>query len=391
MKNGKIWAGVYVVTFLLYAIFSFSLTPPNLVYFGGNGWFKFQEFMWEFGLNNRQTLTLIFSLLVGAMFVAYLKLNRLIKQEKVSKALLIKILTISGLVLIFSNPALSYDLFNYIFNAKMLVIYGADPHNQVALDFPNDPYLRFMHNTHTPAPYGYGWTWLSTIPYWLGFGRLKLEMVAMKLFIGIFFVALLLFQKKIIELKEKEWLYQVSLFALNPLVLVETFGNGHNDVVMMALALGSVYFVLKAIKERTKLFWLIAIILLAISISIKLATVVLVGSMGVYIFGKIKKTFSLGAINSVALMTPLVTIRSQRYLPWYLIWSLSFLPLIKEERAKNFLIVASMAAMESYIPYLLIGDYTQGILWWRTFISFSVPMIYLLFLLVKKRVINNHV
>src|SRR3990172_6981226 len=141
----RIWLWLLPVVAGIYSVYSFSQTDPNQVFFSQSWYWQFQKFMWRLGFQER----------------------------------------------------LSSDIYNYIFNAKMVWVYGANPHRQVALNFPDDQWLRFMHNTHTPAPYGYGWTMLSLVPSVIGQNHLKLTLLLVKMFVGAFFAGVIFFQSKI--------------------------------------------------------------------------------------------------------------------------------------------------------------------------------------------------
>ena len=235
--------GIYPFVMFLYAIYSFALTDPNIIYSNNKVFLQFQQYMWGIGYQNRFLSILIYFILISLIFSIYFYTLRQIKTKKISISSATKILLASIVILIFSNPALSHDIFNYIFNARMLVDHGANPHIKTAWDFTSDSWTRFVQNAHSPAPYGYGWTGISIVPYILGFKRLKTTMLAFKLLVGSFLYLLVYFQKKlgkIFKIKNLEIL--IFTFILNPLVLIETFSNGHNDAVMMGLLFASMYY-----------------------------------------------------------------------------------------------------------------------------------------------------
>jgi len=85
-----------------------------------------------------------------------------IRNFKRYNPLLISILI--GVGLLFSYPFLSHDLFNYLFDAKIVTFYHQNPYILKALDFPSDPWLRFMHWTHRTYPYGPSFLFLTLVP-----------------------------------------------------------------------------------------------------------------------------------------------------------------------------------------------------------------------------------
>ncbi len=115
----------------------------------------------------------------------------------------------------------SYDVFNYLFNAKMVWIYQVNPHIHAAIEFSRDPMLRFMQNVHTPAPYGYGSTALSLIPGLTWFTKnFTISFWAMKLFVTSFWLGQLWITKKLVNKLFPHEPWRFWLLALNPLVLV---------------------------------------------------------------------------------------------------------------------------------------------------------------------------
>ena len=154
----------------------------------------------------------------------------------------------------------------------------------------------------------------------------------------------------------------------NPLLLIEVVSNVHNDLWMMVPAVIS----LNLIKDKkTSGRMMLSLLLLLISASIKLATLALVPiwlSLVIpwqKIWPKLYKwiTRHWAFLASLALFLPLLTPRSKQFLPWYLSWSLVWLPLIKPQFKawKMSLIVLSVSAMLRYLPYLWFGSYEHPV------------------------------
>src|SRR5690606_16427971 len=141
---------------------------------------SFQQWMWQTFFENRELMTYVYVGIVAVAFALYWAVTRDFNRKNVRLTLITSLLILSPLLLAYN--ALSHDVFNYIFNAKMVRVYQADPHNKVALDFPQDDWLRFMHNTHTPAPYGYGWTAMSLVPSAIGMDKFVITWELFRLF-----------------------------------------------------------------------------------------------------------------------------------------------------------------------------------------------------------------
>lgn len=342
----------YFLLFFVFSIFSFVITDPNLFLLKSDTFIAFQTYLWKNILPLQNFRTIFYTSLIILLFTNYLLiLKNWSKFNLNNKKNFWQFLIIVSLPLIFSYNALSYDLFNYIFNAKMVIEFGANPHIQTATNFPDEPMLRFMNNVHTPAPYGYGWTGLSLLPYLLGLNKFFSTFIVFKLFAFISLILTLLITEKFFK---KINYFKLALLYFNPLFLIEILSSAHNDLWMLSPALLAIYLASNLQNNKLLKMFLI-IILMILSISIKYATLVLLPFL-FYLFFKNKlekyfKTTYFFDLMTLALFAPLLTERSRYFLPWYLIWSLVFLPLIKNKFLRNILIVFSFSALLRYVPW----------------------------------------
>ncbi|PIY80935.1 MAG: hypothetical protein COY80_00270 [Candidatus Pacebacteria bacterium CG_4_10_14_0_8_um_filter_42_14] len=404
------WLGLW-----LYAIWSFGLTDPNLVLTSFEPYLHFQNNIWHFATEYRQVFSYMYVGIIAWLFLSYFWLVKWLRQNKISlpfKKLILWFLILM-LPLFFSYNALSHDVFNYLFNAKMVVLYNANPHIKVALDFAQDDWTRFMHNTHTPAPYGYGWTIFSLIPFSLGFGKFTLTWLLFRGFsilsLVLTFVALQAFAK---VTKIKLGLAEYALFFLNPLVLLEIVSNQHNDLWMMVPVIFS--FVLLAGKPSRNLLKTLGLssLLFLVSVSIKYATLALIPpwlfvavvyrfeekllqslrlrlhlpvkliTAGIGFFSK--KVFCwIPTIAALIMLMPLFTERSQQFLPWYLVWSLVWLPFIKQPIIRSTLLVLSLSSILRYVPWLWDGGYGVETLAQQKLITWVAPILWFFFQVFK--------
>jgi len=362
---------LYFSLFLIWGWYSFSRVDLNLTLFDNPLFLNFNKVMTDFGYFNRPLACLVFFVLVISLFGGYILLYLKFKREK--KGIKSYLVLLGGiiLVLVLSYPALSYDIYNYIFNAKMVLVYQADPHKQVALDFATDSWIRFMHNVHTPAPYFYGWTGISLLPSYLGFNKFVLTLLNFKLFEIPFFLAAVYYLAKIgRKMKVKNIEDKIWLFAFNPLILIEVFGNGHNDFVMMSLALIGFWFLVKDERRRFgNLFW--SLFFLGLSITIKYVTVLLIPLYIVYFF---RRKIDIGSIAAVILFLAILTRPSDQFHPWYIIWGLSFAVLARKEFVFRILLFFSFGLLLRYLPWIYSGGYSNKVLFVENLITYLVPV-----------------
>ncbi|HEX7017340.1 MAG TPA: hypothetical protein VF209_00320 [Patescibacteria group bacterium] len=383
----------YFLLLSAYSLFSYSLTAPNLILTSWPPYWNFQLYMWRTFFNNRVLLSQVYLMLVGAIVFFYLWWGTTrpvlvdFKTPHWKKWLLVLLLV--TIPLLASNNALSYDVFNYIFNAKMVAVYHANPHLETATNYLYDDWTRFMHNTHTPAPYGYGWTLLSLLPYSLGGGKFLLTWLSFRLFSLLSLLLLALTYLYALR-KKLANVAVVWLILLNPLLLIEIISNSHNDLWMMVPAVWSLLLVssdAQPIKGSKFLTTGLSLILLALATSIKLATITLLPlwlALVIWDLGPIKRVplaSDLGQFlirdwpfwASILMFIPLLTLRSQQFHPWYLTWVLVWLPLIKVSKAAKIWIPAilllSISSLLRYLPYLYAGTFEGNVLWQQKMIT----------------------
>lgn len=391
---------IFFITACLFSLWTWILTAPNLVLSSHQFYWTIQTFLWDNLYANRAFISYSYFILIVILFLVYFIVTKKTFFNNKKTFLLTFILFFSPLL--FSYNALSYDVFNYLFNAKMVVHYHANPHVKVALDYPDDPWVRFMHNTHTSAPYGYGWTMVSLLPFIVFGGKFTLTWYSFRLLnLTLLFLCLYImmqWQKKI----NQQINYQsLSLFFFNPLVLIEVVTNFHNDLWMMLPVLLSLYLLYPSKDSPiSKSQFLFSSILFLFSLSIKYASVALLPAwiflaylsnekriLGLiklqvspklnYYSSLIKKYFF--DICAFLMFLPLLTFRSQLFHPWYLLWSLIFIPFVSR-RTRTLLLIFSFSSMLRYLPYLWENGYRSLTVFTQQLITFVPAIIYLIIL-----------
>ncbi len=367
----KIVFRLYVLTVFIFSVFSYVFIDKNLIYLN----------VFYTGLYSvyRNYVGTIYLTLLVMLHILYLVLIRLYLKKIIGYKEIIFLITITIILLFFSYPTiLSYDIFNYIATAKVAFLYGENPYVVMPIEFINDPILLFMHAANKTALYGPVWIGLTLFPHILGFGNFLLTLFSFKLVIAGFYILSNILIYKLV----KNW-FSVIIFALHPLVIIETLISGHNDIVMIGLVLIA-YLLLK--KKRI----LFAAIFLFLSIGIKFATIFL---LPVFIYVSINtvrnkivnwsKVYYLSSLAMfiVFLISPF---REEMY-PWYSIWFFVFICL--SIPSKNLLVVTSLflfGLMLRYIPFLFFGIYSPLVIQLRTAIMFLPLLIYFLILMLNK-------
>lgn len=285
----------------------------------------------------------------------------------------------------FSYNAFSYDLFNYIFDAKIVTFYHQNPYFQKALDYPVDPMLSFMHWTHRVYPYGPVWLALTVPLSFIGFQFFLPTFFLYKALTALSFLGAIFFIGKILKKTSRNDLLGIVFFGLNPLLIIESLVSAHNDIVMMFLALAGFYFLI----EKKYLF---AFTLIALSIGVKFATIFLIPPIIiVLIYQWQKKEIPWNKIwfLSFISMTFAVVFASLRtnFQPWYLIMVLPFVTLIEKKYYIYIpVFIISLFSLLQYVPFLYLGNWNYpvpNVLYQISVSSIILSVIFTLFYFLK--------
>ena len=180
------------------------------------------------------------------------------------------IITAAITMAVFCPPLLTTDGYSYLGYSHLHVLYGLNPYvtTTAPLYTHNDPVTHFLF-WQIPTVYGPIWTALTDAIVCLLPHSLWGQIVAIKLVEAAALVAAAGAGRRIADQFRPGW-GNLTLLAigLNPLLLIEGPGSGHNDPLMIALALCSVALILE---KR----WAGAGLLLGLSIGVKLVTLAL--------------------------------------------------------------------------------------------------------------------
>jgi hypothetical protein len=141
---------------------------------------------------------------------------------------------VSAAILLFMFPFGAADIFDYIMHGRILGVYDANPFVQVGSNFPRDPFCPYMAWRDQPSTYGPLWTMLGGVVARLAGDGVVANVLAFKLLAGVFFFAGVgVIADTLRRIAPERALAGVVTLAWNPIVLYETFGNGHNDMAMI--------------------------------------------------------------------------------------------------------------------------------------------------------------
>lgn len=198
--------------------------------------------------NGRQWWILFYIFGLIALSIAYWRMLRIVhafskEQPDAGKALRLWVLGIGivcALPLLWLYPITALDVVLYVVRARLWALYGGSPMIALPLNFTQDPFIRLAGEyTKQPSPYGPLWELVAQIPMQLGITNIGSGVIAMKVISLVSYVgmALLLgwYSYQDSPRYEVSRLTAMAFFVLNPLVLMQAIGNGHNDMLLLTL------------------------------------------------------------------------------------------------------------------------------------------------------------
>jgi alpha-1,6-mannosyltransferase len=166
-------------------------------------------------------------------------------------------------VLLPGYPILSNDIFKYVFDGRILAVYGENPFVRVPADYPDDRFYDLVYWKAVVNAHGPIWRVLEAASAQAGGERCAGAILAMKVWPTLAYggtvAALYLLLRR---LQPERAFIGALAYAWCPLVLLEELQNGHNDVVA---ALPTLLAVVAAQAGR----WRVAFPLLALGFLVK--------------------------------------------------------------------------------------------------------------------------
>ena len=271
---------------LLYIIILISiiLCVPSIIYLVNNHTVDGFDAYYTYTLtkNNNRAIGLLHGIIViGLLTVFSIIYLLIIKKEKAifksRKQILISIMIVAFIFTIIL-PFLSSDIYYYMGDSWLAAKYDENPYYTTVLDLQkqgiND---EILDNTGvwkgTTSVYGPLWNSIARVLVSLSFGNVTIALFVFK--IAAYLIHIL--NSYLIYKITKSNKYML-LYGLNPLVLIEFLSNVHNDIYLILFMLLALYFL---IRKRNILG---TIIFLALSISIKYSTALIVPFILIYYF-----------------------------------------------------------------------------------------------------------
>ncbi len=378
---------VLVFFALCLTTYSYTQVDLSLTLTGVGPLVYMQQYLQKIGYFQRFNSAIYFSTLIGLLLVIHIYVQHYWKKLQFSiKDVWILIFGIST-ILLFSYPAFSYDIYNYMFTAKTVLVYHDNPYVVLPLQYaPIDTWLSFMHWTHLPSAYAPLWIAISLISYIAGLGNLLGILFATKALAVLSYLGIVYFYKKILDVSNTiNTTQKVLLLAINPVMIIELLVSGHNDGLMIAIALAAIYLMM----TQKKLFgWM----LLALSIAIK--TMTLFAIPGYLYLALIDKDHGAREkwILLISMCFGLVLVLSKRdMLGWYWVWIIPFVGIVANEYLKIISDGISFGLIFQYVPFLYYGVWDPPVSVLKSYIMIlciGISVLYCIYILYRDKFIS---
>ena len=267
--------GMALTAMVLLFIVQYALPQEALAHYWGLNPEGMRQFRSHWGLSWLPTLgmdsySLAFRLLLVTLWSGYALAvlsamqGAALKTRPITVLIVISALTTA----LFAPPLLSHDVYAYAAHGRLAALYGFNPyfHLPSYLAQVHDPAAAYI-TWNWPTVYGPVWTRIETASVFLLRGQgLWAQVIGLKLIEAVALIGAASAGRRIAAklAPGKENLTLLAI-GLNPLLLLEGPGSGHNDLLMICLLLvGAMFYVEK------KYIW--AALFLGGSVGIKLIT-----------------------------------------------------------------------------------------------------------------------
>ncbi|MEA2420997.1 MAG: alpha,6-mannosyltransferase [Thermoleophilaceae bacterium] len=176
-----------------------------------------------------------FLLLLAAMAVGYFAL--LLAGVELRARWVLGAIAFLHLAFVLAPPLLTSDLFSYLDYARLGALHGIDPYLHGPSAAPHDPAFALTAWRHVGSAYGPLFT-VATYP--LAQLSLPLAIWSLKVVAAAASLGCVALVWRIAGQLGHSPARAAALFGLNPMLLVWTMGGGHNDLLMLLLALAGV-------------------------------------------------------------------------------------------------------------------------------------------------------
>ncbi|HKV59547.1 MAG TPA: hypothetical protein VJO32_14735 [Ktedonobacteraceae bacterium] len=203
-----------------------------------------------------EAIALIFlSFIVYGLYALYItRLPSESRRYRDIRILLFAGATLAGLIFVFTPAMLSHDIIVYASYSRIVANYHANPYFVPLTAFPHDPFVPLNYWASSVAAYGPIWVLVCGLIGFIAGPQVAGYVLAFRIFaLAAHLLNTWLVMRTLHSMGRTQRTITLGtlLYALNPLVLLESSLGGHNDVFMMTFVLIGVYLAVRAQKRDT--------------------------------------------------------------------------------------------------------------------------------------------
>lgn len=186
--------------------------------------FSIREILLHLGLNSLATVALFLVLIVS--FWKYILLLR----QKLNKKTVLFIVLIIQIIVLFSYPVLSTDIFDYILTGRLGVVHGQNIWSVAPSEYLSDPFYHLANWQDQISPYGVVNKIVYDFAAIFSGNDLLQSIIVHKLLVFVFVLLSIIVVGKMSN-------FALLLIFANPLFVIETAGSAHNIILTLFLML----------------------------------------------------------------------------------------------------------------------------------------------------------
>lgn len=191
-------------------------------------------------LNNDPTsnplLEAAHTLVLGGLLYLYLRTLLAWQQRPLGTRDVVELLVPSSLLAWLALPATSTDILFYVSMGRLVVLHAANPFVHTYEEFP-DAFSSYLDWPDATMPYGPLLLPFFTLSGWLSQHSVLASLYLLKLVALGFYYGICWVLPRVARGFGRDPAWALFLFALNPLVVLDQMGNGHNDGLMILFGL----------------------------------------------------------------------------------------------------------------------------------------------------------
>ncbi|MEA3488883.1 MAG: polyprenol phosphomannose-dependent alpha 1,6 mannosyltransferase MptB [Candidatus Omnitrophota bacterium] len=181
------------------------------------------------------------------------------------------------LLLCYSRAVLSTDLYEYSLRGRMFGIHGLNPYLHIPEEIKHDLFYSLIFWKKTPECYGPAWVLIGALHTLFYKNSVVLTIFMHKLVLLVFLMLSgFFFHRLCRRLGIDNTGLMTAAFIMNPLVVIMTLVDGHNEIAMVAFFLAALYFLYKS-------KYVVSILLFTAAVQVKFAYVLLAPFFFLYI------------------------------------------------------------------------------------------------------------